>query len=73
MQIFRVAVLVYLLYSFTGLILRGGNEGDCLDATLVPLKSRNLQFPHRVPFTQKENALVPLPFKKRSERTGTCQ
>ena len=37
--------------------------GDCLGA-LEMLESRNLQFPHRVPFSQRENALVPLPFKQ---------
>ena len=58
-----------------GLILHGGNRGNCLRAwvqacplviTLVPLKcySRNLQSPHRVPLYQGENALVPLPFQQ---------
>ena len=41
---------------------------------LVPLKcpSRNLQFPYRVPFSQGENALVPLPFQKRSVGLQVC-
>ena len=49
--------------DITGLILSGGTQGDCLccpwSLTLVPLKcsSRNLQFPHSVPFTKKKIAL----------------
>ena len=62
------------LLSITSLILHRGNEGNCLHApwsfiAAVPWKcsSRNVQFPHRELFiTQRENALVLLPFQKRS-------
>ena len=59
------------LVGTSGLILHGGNEGSCLHAPwslpLVPLKcSRNLQFPHRVPFNMDKMPWCPCPFEKRS-------
>ena len=46
------------------LILHRGNKGDCLHA-FVSLKcsSGNLQFPHRVPFTEEKLPWCPCPFK----------
>ena len=40
--------------------------GHCLSAIEKLQIYRSLQFPHTVPFPQGENALVPLPFPKRS-------
>ena len=46
------------------LILHGGNKGPLVIA-LVPLKcsNRNLQFPHRVPFTKEKMPWCHYPFK----------
>ena len=48
-------------------MLHGDNKDNCLHAPWsLPWcpgnrPSSNLQFPHRVPFTKRKNALVPLP------------
>ena len=57
---------VSLGHQHAGLILHGGNEGKCLLViALVPFKcsSRNLQFPHRLSFTEEEMPCCPCPFK----------
>ena len=83
---FKPATIVYYncqpLSNFawyTGLpgpILHGGNKaiasmppGHCLCA---PLKcsSRNLQFPHRVPFTEEKMPWCPCPFKNEALHVG---
>ena len=63
--------------NITGLILHGGNEGDCLYSpwsimALVPLKcsSRNLQFRHRVPFTGEKMPWCP--FKNGAIQAWLC-
>ena len=61
--------MVYSYYVSAGLILHGGNEGDCLrvprSLPWCPAKcySTNLQFHHRVPFTKKKMPWCPCPSK----------
>ena len=46
------------------LLLQGGNEGNCLCAPghCLGAPCRNLQFPHRVPFTKEKITWCPCPF-----------
>ena len=43
--------------------LSGRQLPPCPQGALVPLKYRNLQFPHRVPFTEEKMPRCPCPFK----------